>query len=137
MNTFDQTVKVWSDGWHDAHANIVPTELTHLRTVASFHERLRINIDLTRIALEKDEVIGLSIVKNDELYQMYVSPRVQGRGLAQLLMTDAEEQLRRSGCTKAWLACAVGNQRAARFYEKSGWTISNTETVKLDTSQGA
>ena len=28
--------RVWYDGWHEAHAQIVPTELTRLRTIESF-----------------------------------------------------------------------------------------------------
>jgi hypothetical protein len=32
--------KVWHAGWHDAHAQIVPAELTSPRTLESFAERL-------------------------------------------------------------------------------------------------
>ncbi len=36
----------------------------------------------------------------------------------------------------AWLACAVGNTRAARFYEKSGWRNAGTFVMMTDTSNG-
>jgi hypothetical protein len=36
----------------------------------------------------------------------------------------------------AWLACAIGNARAARFYEKSGWAMARVETVPTETSEG-
>jgi hypothetical protein len=36
----DQLAKLWFDGWRDAHAQIVPAELTRRRTLESFRERL-------------------------------------------------------------------------------------------------
>jgi hypothetical protein len=36
----------------------------------------------------------------------------------------------------AWLACAVGNMRAARFYEKSGWHRAGTFVMLSETSNG-
>ena len=32
----EQLTSVWYEGWHEAHARIVPTELTQLRTWESF-----------------------------------------------------------------------------------------------------
>jgi ribosomal protein S18 acetylase RimI-like enzyme len=40
--------------------------------------------------------------------------------VAAALIADAEAMLAEHGVEMAWLACAVGNNRAARFYEKSG-----------------
>jgi RimJ/RimL family protein N-acetyltransferase len=34
--------------------------------------------------------------------------------------------MRGAGVETAWLACAVGNERAARFYEKCGWRRAAT-----------
>ena len=36
----DQLARVWFDSWRDAHAAIVPGELTRLRTLDSFRQRL-------------------------------------------------------------------------------------------------
>ena len=33
--------RIWYDGWHDAHAQIVPAELTRLRTLESFRDSLQ------------------------------------------------------------------------------------------------
>jgi len=38
--------------------------------------------------------------------------------------------------TTAWLACAIGNERAARFYEKHGWRRAGIVTNAAETSQG-
>ena len=37
---------------------------------------------------------------------------------------------------RAWLACAIGNDRAARFYEKCGWTRMGTMINEAETSRG-
>jgi GNAT superfamily N-acetyltransferase len=74
--------------------------------------------------------------KCDELYQFYVASEARGTGVAAALMADAEAQLAARGIETAWLACAVGNARAARFYEKSGWNLARTMISHLDTVDG-
>ena len=80
--------------------------------------------------------LGFCIVKDDELYQLFVSPQARGSGVAASLIADAEERLAQSGVATAWLACAIGNERAARFYEKSGWHRVGTMVDPLETSIG-
>ena len=36
----------------------------------------------------------------------------------------------------AWLGCAIGNSRAARFYEKSGWHLARSVVEQLETPGG-
>jgi hypothetical protein len=36
----DQLARLWYDAWQEAHAQIVPAELTRLRTLESFKQRL-------------------------------------------------------------------------------------------------
>ena len=79
---------------------------------------------------------GFCIVKGDELYQLFVSAPSRGSGAAAALIADAEARLAESGVETAWLACAIGNERAARFYEKCGWTRVGTMLNRLDTSTG-
>ncbi|MEO0831487.1 MAG: GNAT family N-acetyltransferase, partial [Pseudomonadota bacterium] len=68
--------------------------------------------------------------------QFYVVAGARGTGLAQALMVDAEARIRAGGHETAWLGCAIGNDRARRFYEKCGWVCARTEVVDLDTSSG-
>jgi hypothetical protein len=35
-----------------------------------------------------------------------------------------------------WLACAIGNERAARFYEKRGWVMAREVVNRLETPAG-
>jgi predicted amidohydrolase/GNAT superfamily N-acetyltransferase len=127
---------VWHDGWHEAHERIVPAELTALRTVDSFRERLRAAASSVRVVGPPGAPLGFCIVKSDELYQLFVSPQARGSGVAATLMADAERRLTERGVSIAWLACAVGNIRAARFYEKCGWRRVGTMINQAETSAG-
>jgi ribosomal protein S18 acetylase RimI-like enzyme len=76
------------------------------------------------------------MLKGDELHQLYVSAQSRGSGIAAALMADAEGRLAESGVTTAWLACAIGNERAARFYEKCGWRRIGVVVSELETPSG-
>jgi D-arabinose 1-dehydrogenase-like Zn-dependent alcohol dehydrogenase len=41
-------------------------------------------------------------------------------------MTEAERELARRGVGVTWRSCAIGNDCAARFFEKCGWTRTGT-----------
>ena len=127
--------KIWSDGWHDAHDAIVPDALRKLRTDASFMKRTEDHLSDFRIAAMDDDVLGFHMTRADELYQMYVSAKARGTGVARALIADAEARILASGHGVAWLACAVGNARAMRFYEKSGWVNQGRRSVELDTPE--
>lgn len=127
---------LWHDGWHDAHAKIVPPALVALRTPASFRERTAKHLSAMRVYLQDDRPVGFHYPSGDELDQFYVAAQARGLGVAARLMEDAENGFRKAGYEAAWLACAIGNDRAARFYEKSGWRESGTMTFHAETSQG-
>ncbi len=132
----DQLAALWYDGWQDAHAAIVPAELTRLRTLDSFRDRLQNALPYIRVAGPPGAPHGFTIVKDDELYQLFVAARARGSGVAATLIEDAELRLSRNGVKTAWLACAIGNERAARFYEKRGWTRVGTMVNSLNTPEG-
>jgi GNAT superfamily N-acetyltransferase len=132
----DHLAKIWYDGWHDAHAQIVPAELTRLRPLESFRDRLRAALSNVRVVGPSGEPLGFSIIKGNELNQLFVSAPSRGSGVAAALMADAEARLSENGVATAWLACAIGNQRAARFYEKCGWHRTGTLINRLETSKG-
>jgi len=127
---------LWLEGWIEAHAAIVPAELTALRTEASFADRLMRDLGATRVGTIEGNLAGFHIIKDAEVYQFYVGANARGTGFATALMTDAETILRANDTTNAWLACSIGNDRAAAFYRKVGWVNSRSETIDLDTSAG-
>jgi ribosomal protein S18 acetylase RimI-like enzyme len=132
----DHLSRLWFDGWRDAHAEILPPELTRLRTLESFRERLLAALPRIRVVGEPDSPLGFCIVKDDELYQLFVAREARGSGIAAALMVDAEERLAAGGVRTAWLACAIGNDRAARFYEKRGWRRVGTMINHAETQEG-
>lgn len=132
----DHLAKVWFDGWNDAHARIVPAELARLRTLESFRDRLEAALPHVRVVGPFGAPLGFCIVKDDELYQLFVSAQARGGGIASALMADAEKRLSGSGAGTAWLACAIGNERAAKFYENRGWHRAGTMLNHLETPRG-
>jgi ribosomal protein S18 acetylase RimI-like enzyme len=133
---FGHLARLWHDGWQDAHAAILPAELARFRTLESFEERLRAAFAFVRVIGPAGEPVGFHLIKGEELYQLYVSAGSRGSGVAALLIADAEAHLAKKGVETAWLACAIGNERAARFYEKSGWRRAGTMINRLETPDG-
>lgn len=132
----DHLAKVWYDGWQDAHAQIMPAELTRIRTLESFRDRLRAAPSDVRVVGPPAAPVGFSILKGDELYQLYVAAPARGSGVAAVLMADAEARLAEAGVEIAWLACAIGNDRAARFYDKCGWRRVGVVVYQADAVNG-
>lgn len=132
----DQLADIWCRGWQDAHAQILPAELKRLRTLESFRERLRVAIESVRAAGPSGAPVGFAMIKGDELYQLYVSAQSRGTGIAAALIADVEARLAENGVETAWLACAIGNDRAARFYEKCGWRRVGKMINELETPNG-
>jgi ribosomal protein S18 acetylase RimI-like enzyme len=132
----DQLANLWYAGWQDAHARILPAELARYRTLEIFRHRLQSTLSNVRVAGPSGQPLGFCIIKDDELYQLYVSAGARGSGVAAALLADAEAHLTARGVETAWLACAIGNERAARFYEKNGWRRVRSMTSQLETPAG-
>lgn len=132
----DALAEIWHSGWHEAHAPIVPAVLTGLRTRDSFRERLEHALPTVRTVGPTGQPAGFSMVKDAELYQLYVASSARGSGAAAALIADAERRLAEAGVATAWLACAIGNDRAARFYQKNGWRLAGTLKYVAETSEG-
>ena len=93
----DQLARVWYDAWQDAHAAIVPAALTRLRTLESFRGRLQADLQHIRVVGPIGDPIAFSLVKGDELYQLFVAAPARGLGVAVALLEDAESATGREG----------------------------------------
>lgn len=71
----DTLAKIWYDAWRDAHEQIVPSELTRVRTLESFRDRLQAALPHVRVVGAPGEPVGFCMLKDDELYQLFVSGR--------------------------------------------------------------
>ena len=132
----NRLAQIWHQGWRDAHEKILPEELARDRTLESFKVRLCATLEDVRVIGLPGEPVGFCVLQGDELYQLYVSRQSRGVGVAAALLADVEARLAERGVAKAWLACAIGNERAARFYEKSGWHRVGNMTSILETASG-
>jgi GNAT superfamily N-acetyltransferase len=136
LEELDHLAALWYNGWQDGHAAVVPTELARLRTLESFKERLNANLANVRVVGPLGKPLGFNWVKDAELYQLYVAAEARGSNVAATLIDDAENQVRVKGYRTAWLACAIGNNRAAKFYEKRGWQLVGNMINELQTQEG-
>ncbi len=86
------------------------------------------------LAVDRDEVAGhvaLAAVTVEDpepappgvtnLWQLFVRPSWQGRGVAPALMAAAVQEARRRGFARLRLWTPRGAARARRFYERQGW----------------
>lgn len=128
--------RLWHAGWHEAHAAIVPRSLTSMRTLESFRERLGRMGDDLRAAGPEGAPLGFCAVKDDELYQLFVSQKSRGTGLAAMLLADGEARLAERGVARAVLLCADGNDRAALFYQRAGWKNLGLRNESVETEDG-
>jgi ribosomal protein S18 acetylase RimI-like enzyme len=132
----DALTGIWYLGWRDAHLAIVPAALARLRTREQFRDRLSKALSRVRVADLAGTPIGFAMLRQDEVYQFYLAADARGTGAALILMRDAEAQLASDGTATAWLSCAIGNARAARFYEKAGWVKVRTMVDHTETTEG-
>jgi GNAT superfamily N-acetyltransferase len=124
---------LWHVGWMQGHADIAPPALTALRTESEFLSWTKAHLDQTHVAWIDGQVAGFFMIDGDELYQFYVADVFQGSAAASTLMAAAEKTL---GAGLKWLACSVGNDRAARFYDKSGWAQMGITPYEVETAEG-
>ncbi|WP_454848648.1 N-acetyltransferase family protein [Rhizobium binxianense] len=118
-------VQLWHQGWHDAHADLVPTEILAFRTPRHFKLWLEQTSDEFYVAKDQ-ELLGFVSVKDAEVVKLYVSERARGTGVAHSLLSFAEQLLLKKGMTEAELFCTAGNIRAQKFYEREGWSLSRS-----------
>jgi GNAT superfamily N-acetyltransferase len=77
------------------------------------------------VALQGREIVGFSIAdrSTQSIFALFVLPAHEGRGIGGRLFDLAFGWLRENGAARVWLTTAAGT-RAARFYEKRGWTCT-------------
>jgi len=98
-------------------------------TPASVRERLDTS-NKGWLCTVDDTVVAFCMAdrSNAELWVIAVLPEHEGCGIGGELMRRAEDWLRASGCTRAWLTTDIDtNLRAYGFYRHRGWQDWKTE----------
>ena len=83
------------------------------------------------VADDADVQRAVAIRPAAELSKMYVLPDHHGAGVATALMRRALATAEDWGAACVWLGVNQANQRAQRFYTKSGFTISGMRTFQV------
>jgi ribosomal protein S18 acetylase RimI-like enzyme len=89
------------------------------------------------IARQDDRIVGYTMLirgaEDDraELSKMYVLPAQHGSGVATALMDAALVAVAEWRAACVWLGVNQKNERAQRFYAKSGFAVSGTRTFQL------
>lgn len=112
---------IWCSGWSDGHLGGVPDELVAARPPGFFQRRAAERINNTTVATVDGLIAGFIMVVGNEVEQVYVSAEHRGRGVAQQLLSAAEQQIADNGFREAWLAVVASNRRARAFYTRAGW----------------
>ena len=137
VDDFEGLASLWHQGWHDAHAKIVSAQMREVRTPQNFRERVEGGYRDMKVIGGIGAPKGFHILKQNELAHLYVDRHARGTGVAAELLRDAEGQIADAGFATAWLACAVGNDRAGQFYEKYGWLRKQTTVIQIETPIGS
>lgn len=130
--------EIWRAGWADGHAGHVPDGLVrHRQNINEYVSRARDRIDTMWVAASDDgHVLGFVVVKDDELEQVYVDRSARGSGVAAVLLRRGEDEVRRTGHARAWLAVVAGNARARAFYARQGWRDAGPFIYQAETADG-
>lgn len=88
-------------------------------------ETIQYKLDEFLVALEEGELLGYlclsSVLDEGSLDNIAVAPEQRRRGIAEALLTAAEEDARRRALAFITLEVRAGNEAAIRLYEKHGY----------------
>lgn len=117
-------LSLWHQGWHDAHAHLVPLAVLSYRTPHYFSLWIDECQDEFFVFQEGSEISGFVFLQVSELVKLYVSRKARGKGAAAILLKFAESTLVERNIGVASLFCTTGNRRAEAFYTRHGWVLS-------------
>lgn len=129
-------VRIWAEGWADAHTGHVPDGLLRYRQREHFEALARDRISATWVADVAGLVAGFIVEKRDEVEQLYVDRPYRATGTAALLLRSGEDRIRQAGYVQAWLAVVAGNGRARAFYARCGWRDAGPMSYEAQTTDG-
>jgi GNAT superfamily N-acetyltransferase len=138
-NDVDTVARIWLTGWADGHVGNVPPGLVkHREQLEVYVSRARERVGGMWVAEANDgQILGFVVVKDDELEQVYVDRAARGTGVAAQLLRTGEDEVRRAGHTRAWLAVVAGNARARAFYSRQGWRDAGQFIYRAETEAGS
>ena len=123
--------EVWQAAWHDGHRGHVPDALTDARDPAYFQRRsaeLRSHIT---VAVDDAELLGVLIVKDDELQQLMVSgARGAAVSAASFSPRPSARSPRRATTRSGWPWCPATRRLDASTRATAGPTAARRATTR-------
>ena len=144
MKSVDAEVvsKLYEESWRRTYGNNFDAQILDAEVAKRFsvekQKNEANNPDIITLLAEDDgTVVGASMSKMDDRHQawidrLHILPEYFGSGLAENLMQAT--LAKHSGLQSIALKVLGGNERAIAFYEKYGFTI--TETLENDVNVG-
>lgn len=115
----DKYKRIYNECYHEMREqlNIEPYDFIQDDTFFST------GMDLVYLLLENDEIIGSVAIKGEEIDDLIVNPKFQGKGYGKQLLLWALEHV---NAERVILHVAEWNKRAVKLYTKNGFEIIET-----------
>jgi GNAT superfamily N-acetyltransferase len=123
--------------WHESHGASMPEAERALRDELSFVTRATALMPHVAVRTVGETLQGFAAWSGSLLGQLFVDANHRGGIVAQALIEFAEQRMRAQGVMEAELHCMVGNDRARRFYERTGWALRGTTDEMVAGSSGS
>jgi ribosomal protein S18 acetylase RimI-like enzyme len=140
--------RVHVHSWQAAYRGLIDDEFLDALDQAARTDAWRRSIEgrlgTVLVGLVDDEVVGFAALMPSrdpdapqgcgEVTAIYLEPEAWDQGLGRLLMDASLDRLADQGFTEVSLWVLRGNERAIRFYERSGFQADGAE--KVDDTRG-
>jgi ribosomal protein S18 acetylase RimI-like enzyme len=141
-----QIAEIHGQAWQWAYRDLLPKAFLASLSVerrAAYWQRWLADADLRRqlwLGLRQERVVGFvaagpsrdpdADAETGEILALYLEQEVVGIGVGRALCAHAVDRLRRDGFRVATLWVLVSNDRARRFYERTGWRADGTQKTE-------
>jgi len=130
-------VEILHHGWHDGHAHLVTPDILKYRTPECIDEIYGATTDTFYVAEDDARMLGFVATKCAELTKLFIARDARGSGVAEKLLAFGEQKIAGDGFAVAELLCLVGNERAEKFYARTGWVEDHRRHYDLWMPKGA
>lgn len=105
------------------------------QTVSSFRSRMEADWDSLFVLGPVGAPLGMAIIKDDNLDQLFVDTDNRGTGAGSALLAEAEMRIAAAGFEQAWLLTAPQNVAAIGFYQHCGWVLARRKMIALNSDE--